>query len=749
MYADIIVDISQGKLDKSFQYAIPEELMGKVHIGSQVIVTFGNGKGRKLAGYVINMTEEAEIDPARIKPITALAATGIAAEGQMIALAAWMKSYYGCTMNQALKTVIPVKEKEKPREKKLVSLILTEDRAKDELNSMMANSRHSVPRERLLSALIDENSIPWDIITSKLNIPSTIIRDIEKRGWVSIESIRDYRDPLKTTVVSSKYQKRVDLNDEQQAAADRFRDDYLRGDYGTYLLHGVTGSGKTEVYMEMLDTVIAQGRQAIVLIPEIALTYQTVMRFYQRFGGRISIINSRMTKAERFDQFERAKNGDISIMVGPRSALFTPFSDIGLIIIDEEHESSYKSENVPRYHARETAIYRAGMSGASVVLGSATPSMEASYRAATGEYRLLELKTRARGQALPECEIIDMREELMSGNRSIISRRLKELMEDRLEKQEQTMLFINRRGMSAFVSCRACGHVIKCPHCDVSLSLHGTGQRARMVCHYCGYSQPEAKTCPSCGSKFIGGFKAGTEKIQQVVEEMFPTARVLRMDMDTTRGKEGHKDILEAFANHQADILVGTQMIVKGHDFSNVTLVGALAADMSLNSGDYHGSERTFQLLTQAAGRAGRGELAGNMIIQTYQPDSYSIRAAAMQDYDSFYQAELNFRRLVGYPPISHMLGILITSANENEVLKYSEAIAREIVFADKDIFMQGPWDAAVARINDIYRKVIYVKDPDYMRLVAIKDAVSDYVVNQRQYHRSNVWFDFDPISSI
>ena len=343
------------------------------------------------------------------------------------------------------------------------------------------------------------------------------------------------------------------------------------------LLKGVTGSGKTEVYMEMIAKVLSEGRQAIVLIPEIALTYQTVMRFYTRFGERVSILNSRMSQGERYDQMERVKKGEVDIMIGPRSALFTPFEKLGLIVIDEEHEPTYKSEQVPRFHARETAIERARMEGASVVLGSATPSLEAFYACECGRYQMLRLKMRTGKQELPQVYVADMREELKHGNRSILSDRLEELMQDRLDKKEQMMLFLNRRGYAGFVSCRACGYVVKCPHCDVSLSVHRGG---KMVCHYCGYETQTVQNCPSCGSAYIGGFRAGTQQIEEIVKRKFPQARVLRMDMDTTKNKGGHEKILSKFADEEADIMIGTQMIVKGHDFPNVTLVGVLAADM-------------------------------------------------------------------------------------------------------------------------------------------------------------------------
>lgn len=504
--------------------------------------------------------------------------------------------------------------------------------------------------------------------------------------------------------------------------------------------------------MELIAHVLALGRQAIVLIPEIALTYQTVMRFYNRFGDRVSIMNSRLSQGERYDQFERAKNGDVDIMIGPRSALFTPFSNLGLIIIDEEHEGSYKSETLPRYHARETAIERARMCGASVVLGSATPSVESYYKAMSGTYKLLEMHHRVARKPLPVVDVVDLREELKTGNRSILSRRLQELMEDRLSKGQQIMLFINRRGVAGFVSCRACGHVIKCPHCDVSLSQHITRghPEGRMICHYCGYEEPMPKTCPECGSKYIGGFKAGTQKIEMIVKERFPQARVLRMDTDTTKNKEGHEKILAAFSNQEADILIGTQMIVKGHDFPNVTLVGVLAADMSLHVSDYRAAERTFELLTQAAGRAGRGELPGEVVIQTYQPEHYSIQTAKAQDYEAFYGQEIEYRKMMRYPPVWNLLVILCEAKWEQNATDGAAGLARQIdrmQKLEKKVFPIGPTTPAIGRVNDIYRRVIYVKAEDYKNLVCVKDCLEQYVRDNPSYKDVNVQFDFNPVN--
>ena len=537
MFADVIVDIQHEKLDKIFQYRIPESMEDRLEPGMQVLVPFGKGN-RRITGY------------------------GMEIEAKLVALAAWMKENYGGTMIQALKTVLPIRHKENVKVKKRLRLLLDEETGLRQLHYYLEKNQKA--RARLMGALLDDHVLEYDLVTKKLNITLPVIRALEEQGVLAIESEQVFRTPLKQ---AEKREEQISYTPEQTDVISRFREDFRQGARRTYLIHGVTGSGKTEVYMEMIRTVVEQGRQAIVLIPEIALTYQTVMRFYRRFGDRVSIMNSRLSAGERYDQMMRAKAGQVDVMIGPRSALFTPFPDLGLIVIDEEHEPTYKSEQTPRYHARETAIRRAQTEDASVVLGSATPSMEAMYRARRGEYVLFEMKNRSRMQQMAQVYTVDMREELKSGNRSILSGKLAGLMADRLENGEQTMLFLNRRGYSGFISCRECGHVVKCPHCDVSLSVHRDG---KMRCHYCGYEQPKVTACPECGSPYIGEFRAGTQQIEDLVHQAFPQARVLRMDMDTTRQKDSHGKILSAFANEEADILVGTQMIVKGHDFPNV-----------------------------------------------------------------------------------------------------------------------------------------------------------------------------------
>ena len=739
-YANVIVDISLDKLDKTFQYRIPEGIQDLIQPGVQVDIPFGS---RTLTGYVIEVTDDAEFDVAKTKELIGVHKGSVPIESQLIALAGWMRKNYGSTMNQALKTVLPIKKQTKQVEHRSVTLGIPKGEAMQKL--ALFEAKHYTAKARLLRELIEEERIDYALVTQKLNVSAATIRGMSEQGIVVIETTTSYRNPVEH-LAQKEY--RLKLNEEQQRVVDTVTHDWDEGRRQTYLLKGVTGSGKTEVYMELIAHVLAEGRQVIVLIPEIALTYQTVMRFYNRFGDRVSIMNSRLSQGERYDQFERAKSGDIDIMIGPRSALFTPFERLGLIIIDEEHETSYKSENAPRYHAREVAIERARMNQASVVLGSATPSVESYYQAKNGNYKLLELNKRVKDQKLPECEVVDLREELKEGNRSILSTRLQELMEERLEKGEQTMLFLNRRGVSGFISCRACGYVVKCPHCDVSLSQHAGG---RMVCHYCGYEEPQPKVCPSCGSKYLGGFKAGTQKIEELVKKRFPQASVLRMDYDTTRTKDSYEKILQAFANREADILIGTQMIVKGHDFANVTLVGVLAADMSLKVADFHASERTFQLLTQAVGRAGRGEKPGQAIIQTYDPEHFAIQTAKVQDYEAFYEQEIAYRGMLSYPPVSNLLVVHVMGGQEPLVARTANLIAEKLKSAitksGRRVLVVGPADASVAKVNDVYRKMVYMKAADYGTLVALKDALEQFGKKTNAFAKVTIQFDFNPAS--
>ena len=738
LYADIIIEISHEHLDRPFQYIVPDELRSVLRVGDSVNVPFGRSN-KVISGYCIELKDTPDYPEDKLKSIIDIRTGEMGAEGNMIALAWWMRSHYGGTMIQALKTVIPVKKKMTVKTHKRVDLTVDRDALSVVIEE--CEKKHHTARLRLLSALMSEPTLPYELVRDKLGVTSPTIRSLEDKGYLRVTETEYYRNPV---VTDEQAHTRYELSPGQRDIITTVINDFDAARPGRYLIHGITGSGKTEVYIGIADETVRRGYQVIVLIPEISLTYQTLLRFYKRFGDRVSVVNSSMTQGERYDQYLRARRGEIDVIIGPRSALFTPFTRLGAIIIDEEHETSYRSENVPRYKAVNCAEYIAGVRGASLVLGSATPSMESYYKAVKGEYKLFTLEERLTGGSLPRVHIVDLRDELRSGNRTIFSDKLRELMDEKLSRGEQIMLFINRRGVAGFISCRSCGYVVKCPHCDVSMTEHRGG---RLVCHYCGHTEPMPKTCPECGSRYIAGFRVGTEQIETEVARMYPRARVLRLDADTTRERGSMEEILRSFKDHNADILIGTQMIVKGHDFPLVTLVGILAADMSLSVSDYRAAERTFQLLTQAAGRAGRGEHPGEVVIQTYQPEHYSIVTAASQDYRAFYDEEIEFRSLASYPPVRHLLEILIVSEDEDEGMRMAQSyktIADEsIAAAEGQGYSIGPAPAAITRIRDRFRHVLYIKHTDMEELVRIKDAIETYVRNDPS-RRILTFFDFD-----
>ncbi len=787
MYANIIVNISHDNLDQTFQYRVPEKLADMIQVGDYVRIPFGRGN-RIINGYVLELTQTPEFDPSRQKDVISIETDTSLVESKLLKLAFWMKNRYGSTMITALRTVLPIKRKVKEKEEKTIVLATDVEQAHDWLR--VYQQKHRTARARLLSELIREGMLPYALVTGKLNVSAATIRLMQEDGVLAVKTERVYRN----TSVNAEQMQKLTLNKAQREIADEMIHDFHNGLHPVYLIHGITGSGKTEVYMEVIEAVVLSGRQVIVLIPEIALTYQTMLRFYKRFGDRVSTLHSKLSDGEKYDQFDRAKTGQIDVMIGPRSALFTPFPNIGLIVIDEEHETSYHSNSMPKYHAREVAVKLAKLHQASVILGSATPSLSSYYEAVNGNYKLFSLKERAKEALLPQVHVVDLREEMKAGNRSIFSRELKRMIEERLQKGEQTMLFLNRRGYAGFISCRSCGHVVTCPHCDVSLSEHFGN---KLVCHYCGYETVKITECPQCHSKMIGSMRAGTEQIEMQIKKAFPYARVLRMDADTTKSKDSYEKILSAFANREAEILVGTQMIVKGHDFPYVTLVGILAADLSLYANDYRASERTFQLLTQAAGRAGRGRLRGDVIIQTYNPEHYSVLAAASQDYEAFYREEIAYRALLQYPPCAHLMAVLIESPDEaacalcaahlaellkNDIMSVSEqeetkftqgerrmAVRNEVPNImsvseqEETKFTQGerrmavrnevhgqilnvigPADASVRKLKDIFRKLIYVKSPDYAILTQCKNRLEAFLRTNAQGN-IRVTFDFDP----
>lgn len=673
-YAKVIIDISADAVDRAFTYYIPKELEESIFIGSRVSIGFGAGN-KKREGIVIGITDTADFELSKIKPIEALLPKKTDANEELIELASFMAREYGCTLNQALITVLPVKK------------------------IMRKNSRRTNP-----------------------------LKIIEAMGEPKRECLS--------------------LTKPQQTAFEE-----IISDERTSLLYGITGSGKTRIYIELIRSMQKQHKASIVLIPEISLTYQTVRELANYLGDRVAVMHSKLSEGERFEQYMKAQRGEIDIMVGPRSAVFTPFSNLGLIIIDEEHERTYRSDTSPRYDTREVAIKRAHMCGAKVLLASATPSLESYKKALDGVYALHKLKVRAHdGACLPKIHVKDMRAELSEGNRSIFSSELKSLIEDRLNKKEQVMLFLNRRGYAGFVSCRSCGRVIKCPHCDVSLTAHNSwyqgkmqkGERAALLsCHYCGYTAPMPRLCPECKSKYIAPFGTGTEKLEQAVKKEFPKARVLRMDADTTAKKGSFERILSAFGSGKADILIGTQMIVKGHDFERVSLVGIVAADLSLNTPEYDASERTFQLLTQAAGRSGRGNISGDVVIQSYDPSHYAISCAAMQDYESFYEREISYRRILKYPPEEHMLFFRLSSSDEellNKACSYASYILSHASLNEMTVI--GPCSESIYKVNDSFRKIIYIKHKRHDIIKRIRDELIR-LINEK-FQQKKLYLNYD-----
>lgn len=785
MYAQVIIDANHAEVDRVFDYRVPAQWEEEVCVGLRVMVPFGqrNTKREGYVIALTETTEVPEgkikgiveiLDEGR--PILT---------PSILELAKWMKKEYFCTLNQCLQAVMPagirtksvwyaeltgqtaeLSEKEQQmavvlveqggavplreleqvfgnrteyilrclQEKKVVRLHQKTTRSTykkekryvslTENEELLIAAKEKAEKDkrlagqlRVLSAICPGESISVEELKEKAAVTDSPIHTLLQKGVLveqrrqekrDVFQLEDYTPTQPFYPTSEQAQALTLLQEEEQKAQKR-----------PVLLHGVTGSGKTEIYMQLIEHVIMAGKQAIVLVPEISLTPQIMERFISRFGKRVSVTHSRLSLGERLDQWRKARDGEISIIIGPRSALFMPFSNLGVIVMDECHESSYISDVTPKYHTREVARKLSELTGALLVMGSATPDIDSYHRAVTGEFLLLQLKERTKGSRLPEVFVTDMRKELEDGNRSAFGLPLQQAIRENLEKGQQTMLFLNRRGYSTFVSCRKCGEALTCPSCNVSYTYHASDKA--LVCHYCGKEVPVPKTCPSCGSHYIRYFGTGTQKIEEETRRLFPEASVLRMDADTTTGKNGHARILELFGKGKADILIGTQMIAKGHDFPNVTLVGILAADLSLNLGTYQAAETCFQLITQAAGRAGRGELAGRVFIQTYQPENHAIRMAAAQDYEGFYQEEILLRQAMEYPPFSHIFSVLITGEMEQEVILAAQRLGAYMNhYAERaGCTVVGPAPAPLPKFRGEFRWQIFAKGTDADRLKA------------------------------
>lgn len=740
-YAHIIIDISIKSLDRVFTYGIPDHMALEACPGAVVEIPFGNGNKIR-NGYILEVVDHIDFDPSKLKYIKNVL-PGMRYEGELLDLAAWMQRRYACTIQTALKALLPTQPGVKKKEEFFVQSLLSPEAIEGTIASIRDKPIHR-SRVRVLECLYHQPFIKQAELLTAASVSAGVLQTMEKRGLIERTYKRTQRIPYDVDDYATTTNLRPNL--EQQEAIDGICEAVEAKKREVFLLHGVTGSGKTEVYMQVIEQVLKAGKSAIVLIPEIGLTPQALRRFVERFGDVVGVMHSRLSVGERFDQWQLAKDGAIKIMIGPRSAIFTPFESIGVIIIDEEHETTYKSEMPPKFHAREVAVFRANRHGCPVVLGSATPLVSTMYKALSGIYKKYELNEKAASDQPLEVITVDMRKELAEGNKTIFSQALRQRIQETLLKKEQVILFLNRRGYAKFVSCRQCGYVIKCDHCDVPLNYHK--HRHQLLCHYCGNSQPMVQKCPSCGSQHIREFGVGTQKVEDMILQVFPEARILRMDYDTTSGKHGHTKVLDSFENYEADILLGTQMVAKGHHFDRVTLVGVLAADMSLYTNDFRASERTFQLITQVIGRSGRGTRQGSAVIQTYSPDHYSITCAANEDYDTFYRNEIAYRELMGYEPFKHMLLVMMTSKDEKYIIRLSYQIAQRLGSAmdDNDIEILGPTQASLSKINDHFRRVIYIKSSNYNLLTGLSEWLYD-VMKEEDYRKiGTIAMDINPM---
>lgn len=726
LYAEIIINSDALDIDKPFTYEISGDFMDMVRIGQWVKVPFGY---RNLVdGFIINLIEQEKIKEFETKKIKKIERLDPILTEDDLKIINFLKDNYLCKYIDAIRLFIPqgilkgIKNKYK--------MVIAINREKYDANIY--------EKYKDLLSFIEENNGKYtkSELVKNFSLSLYKINKLIKEEYLKVEEEIIYRYNLREY---KSYSERT-LTLEQRNAVNIIRE----SDNKVFLLKGVTGSGKTEVYMSAVSDSLKNGKSAIILVPEISLTPQMIERFKGRFGKEVAVFHSKLSEGERYDEWYRVKEGKARLIIGARSALFLPAQNLGIIILDEEHENTYKSENNPKYHTREVAEFISEIKGCKVILGSATPSIETYYRAISGEIQLIELKNRIHNKAMPKMEIIDMREELSSGNISMFSRKLIYEIKEALRKREQIILFLNRRGFSTFVSCRSCGYVFKCPNCEISLTYHRNGL---LNCHYCGYSKRQEKLCPKCKSKYVKYFGAGTERVEQEIRKYFSDAKVLRMDVDTTRNKNSHEYIYNSFKRGEADILIGTQMVSKGLDFENVTLVGILAADMSLNIPDYRSSEKTYQLITQVSGRAGRGDKEGKVVVQTYNPQHYSIEYAKKYDYEGFYKEEFTMRGLMNYPPFAKILLVNVSSKNEKILVDFMNKIKAEIskiVGEYLNTEMLGPVPCIISKIKENYRWQILLKGDLSLEFCnKIKDKL--YQLNKNIYNEIKISLDINP----
>ncbi len=787
MIAQIIVNITAKRLQKTFTYSVPPALAETVRPGSRVLIPFGR---RREEGIVIRTGDDTErTGDFELKPVEAVLSVQAGAQAEIIETALWISTYYLCSLADALRLFLVEKKgiswdyrlfkghedgRESPEEKKILSYLDTHPGASEKIMYKLFGplpveelvKRGTVRKLEILRNKVAPKTEKWlrfkrpddgTLMRKKrqaelllllqgkecLSLRAVLaagfsrdtVRNLITAGFLAVEEREKKTDYLSLAVGTDKTWR---LMHEQEEAIRRVQEDR---DGRTWVLHGITGSGKTEVYMQLAGEVIASAKQVLLLVPEIALTGQIVRRFTARFGEDVVVMHSKLSKGERINNRRRMANGESHICIGARSAVFTPLADLGLLIVDEAHDSSYKQDESPRYHAVAVARKRAAYYGCPVVLGSATPAISDYHKALTGEYGLLELKRRVLDHPLPEIDVVDMRDELARGNYNILSAKLCDLLRETLRQKKQAIVLLNRRGFSTFVMCRKCGYVVKCDTCDVPMVYHKDSEHLR--CHYCEAVKEAPAFCPACRSKYIKFFGAGTEKAEAQLRQTFPSARVIRLDQDTAMRKNSGDAIIEAFRRHDYDILLGTQMVAKGHDFPEVSAVGILAADSLLNMPAYWAGERTFQLLTQAAGRTGRGTAPGKVVMQTYAPDHYVIRHSKNQDYKGFYEEEITYRRELAYPPFAQLVKIVLIDEDENALWEkgrrlYDELRRYKDIRLDPAPEIIGPYVDIIKKIRNKYRAVILLRGPD---LTGIKA----YMRDNAAFFERGVLIDVDP----
>lgn len=795
--AEVIVDVPTLQTNSPYEFKIPNKFKQDIAVGMRVIVPFGKGN-RRVQGFITAIKDN-QIFDGELKEISNIMDLEPVLNQELIDLGEWMANTTYSFRISCYQTMLPavlratyqkvvkvtgelsddelfdlfkgkdrldweevesrdlidkmlalkkenkvevnyiVDDKVTTKTIRVVKRMMPIEELADELESVPANAHRQIDFIQLLMNLPDDATVETSILSKEHQISTSVVNRGVEKGWCQIEEIEVYRDPYRDSEI--KPTENLVLNDEQQEAFDQINGAVQANSSQVFLVQGITGSGKTEIYLQSIEKVLEKGEGALVLVPEIALTPQMVHRFKGRFGEMVAVMHSGLSNGEKYDEWRKIESGEARVVVGARSSVFAPIKKLGLIVIDEEHETTYKQSDTPRYHARDVAIWRAEHHNCPVVLGSATPSLESRARASKDVYTLIELNNRVNKRPLPEVNIIDMRDEMRAGNTTLFSTPLKEALQERLDKGEQSVLMLNRRGYSSFVMCRDCGFVLNCPNCDISQTLHMDSHT--MKCHYCGHEEGIPNTCNSCHSNRIRYFGTGTQKVQEELEELLPEAKILRMDVDTTRRKGSHEKILEAFGNKEADILLGTQMIAKGLDFANVTFVGVLNADTALGLPDFRSAEKTFQLLTQVSGRAGRGELRGDVVIQTFNPEHYAIQFAKDHDYENFYYHEMKYRHLSDYSPYYYLTSIQVSHENEMTAAKTMHQVADFMRnYLSDDAIILGPTPRFVARTHNKFHFQFIIK---YKNEARLNEGLHELLMSTQKEQTKGLLIRIDP----